>query len=289
MNFHAPQSIEEAVALLAGDLDARCLSGGQTLVAMMNADLIEPTALISLKRIAALRGITAAPDGWIRIGAMTTHDAIANAGAALSGSASIVRQAAARIAHPAIRSVGTIGGSLAHADPAADFPTATTAADAEIELVGAAGPRRVPARDFFVDYLQTALEPGELIAAIHLPPGPPGVATAYEKLSRVDGDFAIVSAAVVLALQDGRCTHLRLVAGGCGPTPIRSDDAEARLIGTTLGDREVADAAALFAQACDPVDDVRASGNYRRAVIARLLPRAVRTARDQLFSREAVA
>ena len=216
---------------------------------------------------------------------MTTHDTIAQS-TVFSGATSIVGQAAARIAHPVIRNVGTIGGSIAHADPAADFPTAIVAADAEIELVGAAGRRRLAARDFFLDYLQTALGVGELIYAVHLPPGPRGATSTYEKLARVDGDFAIASAAVVLGLQNGRCSHLRLVAGGCGPTPIRSDAAEARLLGTALGEEDMTEALAMFAAACDPLDDVRASAAYRRAVIQRLFRRAIGTAVQQIMVAE---
>lgn len=279
MNFYSPTTLNDALTLLAHEPEARCLAGGQTLGAMMNADLVRPAALVSLRRIPSLVGIEMVPTGGLVIGAMTTHNQVA-ASAVVRRVAPIVALAAQRIAHPAIRNAGTIGGSIAHADPAADFPVALVAADATIEIAGVRGRRTLAARDFFQGYMQTALEAGEIVAAILVPPTPPGALAHYEKLSRVDGDFAIVSVAAVLAFSRDRCTHARLVVGACAGTPIRSEEAEASLVGTTVNEAELEAAAEKLAALCDPIDDFRGSAAYRLKVMPRLLKRAVRTARE---------
>jgi carbon-monoxide dehydrogenase medium subunit len=274
-----PTTIEAAIDVLCGVPEARCLAGGQTLVAMMNANLLRPSALVSLKKIAALRGIAVDPAGAIRIGAMTTHSAVA-AFPGFKGAQAIVGAASRRVAHEPIRNAGTIGGSIAHADPAADLPTALVAAAAEIETAGRDGPRRIAAGDFFVDYLETALADAEIVVAIHLPPPVLGETYGYDKLVRIDGDFAIVSAAVTMIVgTDGRPRRLRMVAGACGATPIRSEAAEARLIGSTLADEDFESGMALLVAATNPLDDFRGSAGYRRKVLPRLMRRVLETAR----------
>ena len=157
------------MAALAENSGARCLAGGQTLVAMMNAGLIEPPLVIGLRRITELKGIEFDDTGSVVIGAMTTHAALARE-TRLSGGHAVLREAAATIAHPAIRNMGTLGGALSHADPNADYPPAVLAADAEIEVVGPGGRRTIPASDFFLDFLTSAIEPGEIVTKIRVPP-----------------------------------------------------------------------------------------------------------------------
>jgi carbon-monoxide dehydrogenase medium subunit len=279
MNFHEPTTLEEAAALLAADEDARPLAGGATLVAMMNAELVEPTALVSLRRIAALDGITASGDGTVTIGAMTTHHALANTDS-LDGGQAIVRHAARVIGHPAIRNMGTIGGAVAHADPAADYPAALVAAGATIEAFGPGGTRDIGADDFFIDYLETALAPGELVSAVRLPASPQGATSAYEKFARVDGDFATLSVAVVMAMDAGACSHVRVALGSAGPTPVRAQAADAALAGTALDDAAISAAAEILVAACDPLDDVRGSAEYRLMLVPELLKRAIRRAQE---------
>jgi carbon-monoxide dehydrogenase medium subunit len=279
MKFHEPTTVEEAVALLAADPSSRCLAGGATLVAMMNAQLVEPGALVSLRRIAALHGISATAGGDLRIGAMTPHKAVARSDLFDAGQR-VVRQAAAAIGHPAIRSMGTIGGAVSHADPAADYPAAITAADAVVEVEGAAGRRDIAAADFFVDYLETALEPGEIVTAIRVPRGPAGTVGAYEKFARVAGDFATASVAVRLGLARGRCSGIRIAVGGCGPRPVRDERAEERLLNSALDEASVRAAGEMLAKACDPVDDFRGSAEYRRMLVPELLARALAAARQ---------
>ncbi len=277
MNYHEPATIEEAAALLAADEDARPLAGGATLVAMMNAELVEPTALVSLRRIAALDGIAKAADGTVTIGAMTSHHAIA-ATETLDGGQAIVRHAARVIGHPAIRNMGTIGGAIAHADPSADYPAALVAAGAIVEAFGPGGARDIAAEGFFVDFLETSLAPGELVSAVRLPASLQGASAAYEKFARVDGDFATLSVAVVVAMDGGVCGQIRVALGSAGPTPVRAEAAEALLAGTALDDDAIAAAAAILVAASDPLDDVRGSAEYRLMLIPELLKRAVRRA-----------
>jgi carbon-monoxide dehydrogenase medium subunit len=196
-----------------------------------------------------------------------------------------VRDAARLIGHPAIRNMGTMGGSISHADSAADYPAALVAADAAIEIAGAGGRRSIAAGDFFVDYLQTALEPGELVTAIRLPPAAKGAVSAYQKFARVEGDFATVSAAVVLAMDGGACKGIRIAVGACAPTPVRVPEAEAGLVGGALDDKALATACRTLADACDPVDDFRGSADYRRMLVPVLVRRAVAAARKRLEGR----
>jgi len=278
MKLHKPTTISEAVGLLAGDEEARCLAGGATLVAMMNADLVQPSALISLRHVEELKGIRKGSDGDITIGAMTTHKAVADFDG-FSDAQRLVGQAAGRIGHPPIRAMGTIGGSIAHGDPAADYPAALLAANAGIETVGPEGERTISAAEFFVDFFENVLGHGELVRAVTLPPGPEGAVSVYEKLTRTDGDFATVSIALVLAMNGKKCTDLHLAAGGCNSVPVRVAAAEECLIDTSLSDAEIDRAAALLTEACDPLDDVRASARYRLRVLPGMVRRAVEAAR----------
>ena len=198
MRFHQPETVDDAVRLLADDEDARCIAGGATLVAMMNAQFVEPSALVSLRDIAELKSIERHDDGSVRIGAMARHRAIAEFDS-FDGGQSIVRDAARVIGHPAIRNMGTIGGSISHADAAADYPAALVAADAAIEIAGAGGNREIEAAAFFVDFLETALEAGEIVVGVRLP-ARAAATSAYEKFARVEGDFATVSAAAVVTM-----------------------------------------------------------------------------------------
>ena len=275
-----PGTVDDAVSLLAGHDGSRCIAGGQTLMAMLNAGLVEPSALVAVSAIPELRGITVLPDGAIRIGAAVSHRAVAGCDE-LTGANSVVREAARVIAHPAIRNFGTIGGALAHADPAADYPAAVVAAGAEIEVAGPTGRRKIRAEDFFLDYLTTALQGGELVTAVELPPSRSGFAGHYLKFSRVDGDYAIVSVAVTLGVLDGVCASARLALGGCGPVPVFDAAASAQLRGTRCEPDAIEAAARMLVTRADPVDDVRGSAGYRRALIPRLVRRAV----EQAWSR----
>ena len=279
MIYLEPESVPEAVAVLAGDEDARCLAGGQTLVAMMNADLVEPSTLVGLRRIAGLNEIDGT-EGVLRIGAMVTHTRLADE-ERLVGARAVVKDAARQIAHPAVRNRGTIGGALCHADPQADLPGALVAAGAHVELASTEGVRTAPVDGFFVDYLESSLEPGEMLTAVLIPEGPEGAVGAHLKFSRTDGDYAIVSVSSVVAMQAGVCSYARVVVGSAGPAPLHLDEADALLTGSGLDDAVLLKAGELLAAAADPVDDVRGSSDYRRLLIPGLLARAVGAARER--------
>ena len=276
--FHEPTTIAEAIAILAREPDARCLAGGQSLVAALNTRSFEAPVLISLQRIEGLRGIRLAADGAVTIGAMTTHREVARSDCFRAG-LGIVPQAAAHIAHPAVRTMGTMGGSICHADPAADYPAVLAACGATVTLVSARGQRDLPATEFFVDFLTTAAEAAEIVTAIKFPVMPEETRGVYEKFCRSEGDFATVSVALVLAMQGGVCTYARIALGGCGPGPVRAPDAEARLIGSRLGDGDIGAASGILCSRADPPSDVRGSAEYRMMLIPRLVARSVDRAR----------
>jgi aerobic carbon-monoxide dehydrogenase medium subunit len=268
--LHRPESIRAAVDLLTSHADVRPLAGGASLVAMLNARLVEPSALVSLARVKELHGSNALADGTLRLGAMTRHRELAEH-TSLAGPRSVLKQAARAIANPTIRAMGTIGGSIALDDPGADYPPALVALLATIELVGPAGTRLVPATEFFVDWYSTMLTSNELVAAVHLPPVGAG-AGIYHKLTRVAGDFAIVSVAVVRH-HEGK---MRAVIGACGPRPLSLPEADSE-----LARGNVAAAGAMLAEAADPVDDSRASAHYRRRIIPRMLARVFAEVMEQ--------
>ena len=273
MKYIEPASLSEALEILSADDEARCLAGGATLVAMLNADLVEPSTLIGLRRIDELAGIAASGD-HIRIGAMTTHTQIA-ADDRLRGNAAVVRDAAGQIAHPAVRNMGTIGGAVCHADPNADFPGALVAADAVLEAAGPSGARQIPAGEFFLDYLETSLEEDEILSAVLVPVEPAGARGRHLKFSRTHGDYATISVSLVLAVDGGACSYARVAVGSAGPAPIHLDEVDSLLTGSALSQEVIQQAGRKLMEAADPVDDVRGSAEYRRMIIPGLLQRAV--------------
>ena len=279
--YFEPVSVDEVVALLAADDEAKCVAGGASLVAMLNARLVEPSRLISLRHVEELQKIELAEDGWLRIGALVQHCDVAIA-AELTDGNQVLSQAAGLIANPVIRDMGTIGGSVGHFDPAADYPVALAALGAEFEIAGANGRRSIPASEFFIDWYETALAPGDLITCIRVPPPPAGSAGVYEKLAKVKGDMGIAMVAVVMAMEGDAVNHLAVSVGGCGPTPIRLFDAEQALIGGRIDEAAIQNLGDKLSAASDPVDDVRASAAYRKILIPRLVARAIGQAKTKL-------
>lgn len=282
--FHEPRTIDEAVALLAGDEDARCLAGGASLVAMMNFGMLEPSHLVSLRRIEELQGIRQDGIGGYRIGAMTTHREVL-ADARLVRANGVLHEALGTI-DIVIRNMGTIGGAIAHADPSSDVIAALVAAGATVEIVGPGGRRSTPVENLFEFYLTTTLSPGEMVTTVVLPSPAPDSVGVHEKVCRVHGDTATINASATIAFESGVISAVRLTLGGCAPVPLHVDEADACLVGTVGGEEGVAAAAALLAKAADPPSDVRGSANYRRLLIPRLLARLIGRA---LVKREATA
>jgi carbon-monoxide dehydrogenase medium subunit len=267
--LYRPKTVDEATALLAQDAEAKPLAGGATLVAMLNARVIEPAALVSLADIDEIKGISVQDDGRVRIGAFARHRETAACTLPL-GSAGVVPHAASQIANATVRNMGTIGGSISFADPGLDYPPALVAAGAVVEIASVQGRRTLPAAEFFVDWYLTALEPGELVTAVLLPAADRG-AGMYIKHARVAGDYATASVAACLQAD----ARMSVAVGACGPTPLADPEANA-LLSTDRSDAAIARAAQWLVERADPLDDVRGSADYRLLLIPRLLLRAVR-------------
>jgi aerobic carbon-monoxide dehydrogenase medium subunit len=273
--YFEPASVEEAVGLLAEHGDgAKLLAGGQSLVPLLAFRLVRPACLVDLNRIDGLAAIEAC-DGGVAIGAMARQRALERS-ALVRARAPLLHEAARLIGHPQIRNRGTVGGSLAHADPAAELPAVVTALDATLIAQGPAGRRELAARDFFRSYLTTALATAEVLVEVRLPAGPPRTGGACLEVSRRPGDFALIGLVAVVTL-DGEdvCRRARLVFFGAGPVPKVADGAERELVGQPIGEGTLARAAAAAAEELSPDSDIHATADYRRRVGGALVRRAV--------------
>lgn len=255
---------------------ARVIAGGQTLLATLAFRLSEPDVLVDITRIAELRGV-AVQGGVLRIGALTRHAELGRH-ELVAKHAPLLAEAVPLIAHPAIRNRGTIGGSLAYADPAAELPACVVALDATLVLVSSQGERRVAARDFFTGLLETALRPGELIAAVELPVATPMLRSAILEVARRSGDYAMAGLAGCLSLDaQGRVVAPRLVYFGVGSGPVLAARAGAALEGRLLGPESIAAAQAALAADLDPPGDLHGPPEMKRhlarVLTARLLSR----------------
>ena len=271
--YAAPDTLKEVVSLLqqhAGE--AKILAGGQSLIPLLNMRFARPAALIDLRRVAGLDGIRE-EEGRLIIGAMTTKRAVERS-RLVANRQPLLHAATRWIAHPQIRNRGTVGGSMAQADPAAEYPATAVALDAHFQLVGPNGARSVAAEDFFVTYLTTALDENEVLTEVHVPVLAEQTGWSIQEVARRHGDFAIVGGVFLLGIDSSRrCTHARIVHFGVGPTPLRSRDAEQLLLGEAPGEAVFAAAAAKVDEAIDePLSDVHASAEYRRH-LARVLTR----------------
>lgn len=276
-DYHAPRSVSEAIGLL-GSLgpDAKLLAGGHSLLPMMKLRFAQPSHLIDLNRIAELRGIC--EDGAdVVIGAMTVeNELIANP--ILRAKVPLLAEAPKLIADPQVRNRGTIGGDIAHGDPANDHPALSIAVDASFVLQGPKGTRQVKADDFFLGTYMTALADDEILVGIRVPAFAAGTGWAYEKLKRKTGDWATAGAAVVLRMAGGAVTQARIALTNVGPTALRAAAAEQALLGRPLTDASI-DAAAQAARAiCDPADDLRGDRDYKTAMAGQMVKRALRAA-----------
>jgi len=284
--YEVPSSLEEAVDTLARHGDAaKVLAGGQSLVPMLNMRLVRPRVLVSLRRVPGLDHV-AVEDGHTRIGSMARQRAVEEHPAVREVCPLLV-EALGLVAHPTIRNQGTIGGSVAHADPAAELPGVLVALDGTILLVSRRGRRTVPASDFFRGSMTTAAEPDELIAelAFHRV-GRPGVASgwAVEEVSRRHGDFALAGVVVALAADSDRhIVDARIVVFGVEDRPTRRSAAELAVRGTRGEPGAIAEAAVLAVQDIRPHEDVHASARFRAHLVGALVPRALERAYRRLL------
>jgi carbon-monoxide dehydrogenase medium subunit len=282
--------LAEATALLAAAPgESKLLAGGQSLVPMLNMRLVRPAVLVDLNGIRELTGITPTPDRGLRIGAMTRHAELV-ASAAVREHAPLLAEAARHVGHAAIRNQGTLGGSVAHADPAAELPAALVALDARLQVTGPRGIRIIAAGEFFRGLLVTALAPDEVLTAVEVPAQPPG--WGFAEIARRPGDFALAGVVAVVRAEhpltppspppEGEGALVRLVGFGVGDRPIRLTGAERLLTGAPLDIESAARAGTAAGPDCDPPGDVHGSADYRRHLATVLTERALLQARARL-------
>ncbi|HET9275625.1 MAG TPA: xanthine dehydrogenase family protein subunit M [Gemmatimonadales bacterium] len=274
--YLAPRDLDEALGLLEEHgPEAKPLAGGQSLVPAMNFRLAVPAVLVDLNRIDALAGIGDARDGGLRIGAMT-RQSLLERDPRVAERAPLLRETMPHVAHPPIRNRGTVGGSLAHADPAAELPAVMVALGATLRCRSRRGERRVAADAFFLGPFATALEPGELLTGIDLPPPAPRTGWAFEEVARRHGDFALAGAAAAVELDAlGACRSARVVLFGVGEGPVVSAAAGAQLAGARPDARTIGGVARAAAAELDPAGDIHATSAYRKHLAEVLVRRTV--------------
>ena len=275
--YVAARSLDEAVAeLKKHGGDAKVLAGGQSLAPMLNFRLVHPTALVDINRIKGLDGIQAAKGG-LKIGALTRHRAI-EVSPVVREHQPLLAAAASNVGHLAIRNRGTFGGSIAHNDPAAEFPMVALLLDAKIRAKGASGERTIDVKDFLVSFLTNSLKEGEIVTEIEIPDLPQNTGWGFEELSRRPGDFALAAVCAAVTLKDGKCAGARISMAGVGPKALRAASAEKILAGQKIGDDVLKKAAAAARDDADPSNDVHASADFRRHLVEVLTERALRAA-----------
>jgi aerobic carbon-monoxide dehydrogenase medium subunit len=265
-DYVAPESLDEALSALAGGgEDAKLLAGGHSLIPLMKLRLAAPSLLVDLRKVAGLTGIQR-ENGTVRLGAMTRHTDVANGGLGLAS------LAASTIADPQVRNRGTIGGTLAHGDPASDMPAVLLAAEGTVTVRGSGGTREIAAADLFEDFLTTAVGDDEILTEVRLP-ALDGYGYGYHKFNRRQEDWAMVAAcAYVKKAADGSCEDVRIGLTHMSSTPLRATAAEQALRGKALDAQSIAAAAEQAAEGTDPPADLNASADYKRH-LARVLTR----------------
>ena len=282
-DYYQAGSVQEAISLLQQHDDAKILAGGHSLIPAMKLRLSQPTALIDIGRVAALRDITAG-NGKIKIGALATHAALASSDL-LQQSCAVLAEAAGNVGDQQVRNKGTIGGNLAHADPASDLPAAVLALEGVITAVGPNGERQINAGDFFVDLLMTALQEDEVLTGVEVNALGSNSGSAYLKFENPASGYAICGAAAVVTLNsDGTCASASLCFNGVTVTPLNASAITAALAGTTLDDATIDQAVNNNLAVDDPLSDIHASGEYRVELARVYGRRALKLARDRAQS-----
>ncbi|HTS96298.1 MAG TPA: xanthine dehydrogenase family protein subunit M [Streptosporangiaceae bacterium] len=277
VGYEAPETVSEAVELLAEHQDeASVLAGGQSLIPLLALRLAHPAVLIDINGVDELSGVSAA-DGWVAIGAMT-REYVAEESGTVASAVPLLAAALPLIGHEAIRSRGTIGGSLAHADPAAELPAVARALDAEFVVRGQSGERVVPAAEWFEGYLTTSRQPDELLTGVRFPAAGPGTGVSFQEVARRHGDFAMVGLATSVTLSGGVISAARLAFAGVSDVPARASGAEELLAGQRPSAELFDEAARRAAAGIDPPADLHGSAEYRKKVAAALVRRGLRAA-----------
>jgi len=275
--YARPSTIDEALqAVASGGEDVKILAGGQSLIPVMRLRLAAPETVVDLTRVAELRGVREEDDAIV-IGAMTTHSDVLS-DPLIKQFAPLIAEATETVADRQVRHRGTFGGALAHADPAGDLPAVALALDAEFVIAGLTGRRTVQAADFFVDYLTTALEEGELLVEIRVPKLQGTWGMHYEKFNRVAQAWSIVAVAAAVRRENGRIAEARVALTNMGPTPVRARGVEAALVDVDASREAVAAAAEHAAEGTSPSSDLNAQADYRQHLATVLTRRAVMAA-----------
>ncbi|MGD9765714.1 MAG: xanthine dehydrogenase family protein subunit M [Candidatus Binatia bacterium] len=275
--YVAARSVDEAVSHLAQHAgDAKVLAGGQSLTPMLNFRLARPKVLVDINRIGGLDGIKS-DKGALTIGTLVRHRTVETS-PVIAERFPILAAAAKQVGHLAIRNRGTFGGSLAHNDPAAEFPMIALLLDAEIKTKSSGGGRTIKAKDFFVTYLTSAVQDGEMVTEVRIPELPAKTGWGFEELSRRPGDFALAAVAATVTMNGGKCAEARISMAGVGPNPLRASEAEGLLKGQQLDEGLLKKAAAAAAKSADPSNDVHASADFRRHLVDVLTQRALKAA-----------
>lgn len=272
-DLHRPATLDEALALLDRHADARVLAGGQSLVPLLNFRLARPGHLVDIGRVAGLGELRDTGDALV-LGAMVSQSR-AERSTAVAARCPLLAAALPWIAHPPIRARGTICGSLAHADPAAELPAVAVALDATLVAVSARGRREIAAADFFQGHLTTALRPDELLAAVRFTAAAPGTGAAFHEVSRRRGDFAMAGVAAQVTLEDGAIADARICVSGVAGVPLRCAGSEQALLGTRADPEALRRAAGAVLDILDPAGDLHATAGYRKHVAGVLVRRAV--------------
>jgi len=276
-DYYRASSVSEAISLMQQH-GGKFLAGGHSLIPVMNLRLADPGSLIDIGRLSDLKGISA-QGGSIRVGALTTHAMVAASDAVPTA----MSEAAGVIGDAQVRNRGTIGGNVAHADPASDMPTVLLALGATFHISSASGNRSVAGSDFFVDLFTTALQEGEILTAIEVPKQGAGTGSAYTKLINPASGYAMVGAAAVLTVQGGQCTAASVAVGGATPYARKAPSVEAALVGKTLDANTIAAAAAAVQNDLgdDILTDIHASADYRRSMATIYVKRALTAAAER--------
>ena len=274
-DYYRARSLADAHALIAAHPGAKVLAGGHSLLPLLKLRLAAPLALVDIGRVPELRGIRRQGDR-ITIGALTTHAELA-ASADLRASAQALAEAAAAIGDPAVRNRGTIGGNVAHADPASDLPTVLVALNAQMIVSGPKGERSIAADDFFTGIMMTALDDTEILTSVQVPASVAGPGSADEKFSHPASRYAVVGAAALISVKDGKCSAARVAIGGLLPNARRAAAVEGALAGKALSDEAISNAAGRVAAdlGSDVSGDLFASAEYRAAIAPVYLKRAI--------------
>jgi carbon-monoxide dehydrogenase medium subunit len=285
VEYEAPKTADEAIDLLAehGD-EASVLAGGQSLIPLLALRLARPEVLIDINGVDELAGVSAA-DGWVVIGAMT-REYVAEESGTVADAVPLLAAALPLIGHEAIRSRGTIGGSLAHADPAAELPAVARALNAEFVVRGPSGTRVIPAEEWFEGYLTTTRQPDELLVEVRFPAAEPGTGVSFEEVARRHGDFAMVGLATSLVLSGGVISDARLAFAGVSDVPVRAAAAEDLLAGQRPSAELFAEAARRATTDLDPPADLHGSSDYRKTVAAAVVRRGLRAAAGNIGERQ---